>query len=68
MTFKKINKSIHLAKKEFLNIRGQSIFEYFILTAVVVAAVLFFASTDYFINIKDSCKEAFSRSVEEILE
>jgi len=43
--------------------RGQAIFEYFILTTVVVAVVLFFASTPYFQNIKNSCKNAFDKAM-----
>lgn len=55
MTFKKINQS------------GQAIFEYFILTAMVCAVVLFFASRDSFKGIKKSCDDAFDRSVTEIV-
>ncbi|MDP3732187.1 MAG: hypothetical protein Q8R31_04060 [Candidatus Omnitrophota bacterium] len=47
--------------------RGQAIFEYFILTTVVVAVVLFFASSPYFQNIKTSCENAFNKATEEIL-
>ncbi|MDD4938684.1 MAG: hypothetical protein PHE18_01550 [Candidatus Omnitrophica bacterium] len=47
--------------------QGQSIFEYFILTTVVVAVVLFFANTPYFKGIKASCANAFDRAVGEIL-
>jgi len=56
MTLKKINK------------RGQAIFEYFILTTVIVAVVLFFAASPYFNNIKTSCENAFNAGVDKILE
>jgi len=55
MTLKKINRS------------AQAIFEYFILTTVVVAVVLFFAASKHFQNIKDSCSDAFNQGVEEML-
>jgi len=55
MTFKKINK------------RGQAIFEYSILTTVVVAVVLFFSTSQYFQNIRNSCQKTFNQAVEEIL-
>jgi uncharacterized protein (UPF0333 family) len=55
MTLKKINK------------RGQAIFEYFILTTVVVAVVLFFAASPHFKNIKASCENAFNNGIEEML-
>lgn len=58
MTLKKINKIGH---------QGQAIFEYFILTAVVITAVLFFADTAFFRNIRNSCSHAFNEAVEEIL-
>jgi hypothetical protein len=66
MTFKKINKSAYPVRKEFSN-RAQSIFEYFILTAVTAAAVLFFVSSSYFQDIQNSCQQAFNRCVGEIL-
>jgi uncharacterized protein (UPF0333 family) len=47
--------------------RGQAIFEYFILTAVVVAAVLFFANSDFFKKVKDSSTNAFNNATEEML-
>ena len=55
MTLKKINK------------RGQAILEYFILTAAVVAVVLFFTSSPAFQNIQSSCENAFNAGVEEML-
>jgi len=55
MTLKKINK------------RGQAIFEYFILTAVVVAVVLFFAANPFFRIIQSSYENAFNDGVEEML-
>jgi len=55
MTLKKINK------------RGQAIFEYFILTAAVVAVVLFFATSPFFRIIQSSCENAFNVGVEEML-
>lgn len=57
MTFKKINRSS----------KGQAIFEYFILTIAVVAVVLFFASSDFFTDIKASCEQAFNEGVTEML-
>jgi len=66
MTFKKINKSRRVRKRFFYS--GQAIFEYFILTAVVVAAVLFFSNSQYFRDVRSSCEEAFVQSVQEILE
>jgi len=56
MTLKNINKS------------GQAIFEYFILTAVVLAVVLFLASSQHFRNIKTTCEGAFNQAVNEILQ
>ena len=47
--------------------KGQAIFEYFILTTVVVAVVLFFTASPYFQNIKASCEDAFNKAVQEIL-
>ena len=47
--------------------RGQAIFEYFILTTVVVAVVLFFADSPLFKSIKNSCENAFNQGVEEML-
>ena len=47
--------------------RGQAIFEYFILTTVVVAVVLFFTNSGLFRSIKNSCEGAFNQAVEEIL-
>jgi len=55
MTLKKLNRS------------AQAIFEYFILTTVVVAVVLFFAASVHFRKIKDSCSKAFDDGVGEIL-
>jgi hypothetical protein len=46
---------------------GQAIFEYFILTTVVVAVVLFFAASGNFQKIKNSCNRAFNDGVQEIL-
>lgn len=64
MAFKKASKS-HLAQRKFFDKKAQSIFEYVILTAVVVAAVLIFGP--YFSNIKDSCTKAFNAAVTEIV-
>ncbi len=51
--------------------KGQAIFEYFILTTVVVAVVLFFTASQYFKDIfkdiKTSCENAFNQAVEEML-
>ena len=61
--------------------KGQTIFEYFILTTVVVAVVLFFTSSKFFSNpenpqnpesgkgtgIKEICERAFNTAVDKIL-
>jgi uncharacterized protein (UPF0333 family) len=67
MTFKKINKSAYPVRKKFSN-RAQAIFEYFLLTTVVLAVVLFFSNKDYFMNIRNSCETAFNQAVGEILQ
>jgi len=62
MTLKKSNKA-------------QAIFEYFILTTVVVAVVLFFANSRFFarqkpgdpLGIKDICEAQFDKAVANIL-
>lgn len=54
-TFKKINKS------------GQSIFEYVLLTALVVGMLFGFSQTPFFKDIRNYFNLAFSRSVEKIL-
>jgi hypothetical protein len=59
MTLKKTNKGLT---------KGQSILEYFILTAVVLSAVLFFTHTPYFQGISGSCENAFNGSVDKILQ
>ncbi len=56
-----------LKKSKKGQVKGQAIFEYFILTTVVVAVVLFFASTPYFKGIKGSCEKAFDRAVGQML-
>jgi len=56
MTFKKINKI------------GQAIFEYFILTTIVMAVVLFFSANRYFVQIKRSCNTEFNAAVNSILQ
>jgi len=66
MAFKKINKS-HLAQVKFADRKAQSIFEYVILTAVVVAILLIFTATPYFQQIKTSCENAFNAAVTEIV-
>ena len=48
--------------------KAQSIFEYFILTAVVVAVALVFANTDQFKSIKESFNNAFKSSYTRIVE
>ena len=53
--------------KRIQEIKGQSIFEYFILTTVVVAVVLFFSSSQFFKDIKGSCTSAFNSAVTEML-
>ena len=47
--------------------RGQATFEYFILTAAVVAVVLFFSTSPYFQKIKKSSEGVFSQAVGEML-
>jgi hypothetical protein len=64
MAFKKAGKS-HFAPRKFADKKAQSIFEYVILTAVVVATVLIFGP--YFGKIKDSCDKAFNAAVTEIV-
>lgn len=54
-TFKKINKS------------GQSIFEYLLLTCLVVAMLFGFSQTPFFRNIRDYLSNAFDRAVLEII-
>ena len=66
MTFKKNNKSACPVRKEFFN-GGQAIFEYFILTAVVVTVVFLFLQSTFFTNIKTSCENAFNQAVGEML-
>ena len=56
MAFKKINKS------------GQSIYEYFILAALVMMFVLFFSSTKLFQDLKVACDDAFRQAVRDILQ
>lgn len=60
MTLKKLN-------KKFNNKNGQAIFEYFILTAVVVTVVFLFLQSPFFTSIKTSCENAFNQAVEEML-
>lgn len=64
MAFKKADKS-HLAPGKFSVRKAQSIFEYVILTAVVVTTVLIFGPQ--FGKIKDSCNKAFNAAVKEIV-
>ena len=64
MTLKKFNESSRKIKKHFC-IKGQSIFEYFILTTVIVAVVL---SLGFFQDIQNHLKNAFNQAVEEMLE
>ncbi len=64
--FKKASKS-HFAPRKFSDKKAQSIFEYVILTAVVVAVVLIFASTPYFQRIKTACNNTFNEAVTEIV-
>ena len=54
MTFKKINKM------------GQSIIEYFLLYAAVLAAILFFADTQIFKDIKENCRVATNETIHAI--
>ncbi len=67
MTFKKINKSRYPGIIFSANYQAQAVFEYVILTTVVVTVVLFFSQTEYFSKIKESCNDAFSRAVTEIV-
>lgn len=48
-------------------VKAQAIFEYFILTTVVVAVVLFFTKSDFFKSVKGSCEGAFNQAVEKML-
>lgn len=66
MAFKKTDKS-QIAPKKFSDKKAQSIFEYIILTAIVVAVILIFASTPYFQKIKTACDNAFNAAVTEIV-
>jgi len=66
MAFKKLNKS-HLAQRKLVDKKAQSIFEYVILTALVVTAVLIFTTTPYFQQIKTACDNAFNAAVTEIV-
>ena len=43
--------------------KGQAIFEYFILTTVIVAVVLFFANSPFLGGIKSSTEKAFNEAV-----
>ena len=54
MTFKKINKM------------GQVVIEYFLLTAAVLAVVLFFANTQIFNDIKENCRVATNQTIHAI--
>jgi len=67
MTLIKLVKSHQPGKKILANYKAQAVFEYLILTTVVAAVVLFFASTPYFTKIKTSCDNAFNRTVTEIV-
>jgi len=55
MTLKKLNRS------------AQAILEYFILTTIVLAAVLVFITSKPFQDIKSSCESKFKSAVQEIL-
>lgn len=55
-TFKKVNRS------------GQAIFEYVLLTALVVGMLFGFSQTPFFRDIRDYLSLAFNRSVEKILQ
>jgi len=55
MTFKKVNKT------------GQAIFEYFILTSVLMTLVLFFATSGIFGSVRDSAKTALEQATSKIL-
>jgi|WetSurMetagenome_2_1015567.scaffolds.fasta_scaffold389426_3 hypothetical protein len=48
--------------------RAQAILEYFILTAVVVAAVLFFAVSPHFQGIKNTCNNGFQVALNKTLQ
>jgi len=66
MAFKKISKS-HLAQRKLADKKAQAIFEYVILTAIVVAAVLIFTATPYYQQIKTACNTSFNNAVAEIV-
>jgi len=55
MTFKKINKT------------GQSVFEYFILTSVLMTLILFFATSGNFGCVRDSARIALEQATNRIL-
>jgi len=70
MTFTKINKSSCVNRKKIY--QGQAVFEYFILTIVVVGIFLFLAggfnfNSSYFKSFKNSCENAFNQAIGEIL-
>jgi len=50
------------------NKRGQSIFEYFILTIIVVSIALYFMSNQNFIQVKDAAEGVFVGAVANITE
>lgn len=62
--FEKANKSLFARGKVFSK-KAQSIFEYVILTAVIVAAVVIFGKN--FSDIKKDCSKAFNAAVGEIV-
>ena len=46
---------------------GQAVLEYFILTTVVVALLIFFGKTRWFTGINDHMNEAFNQSADNII-
>ena len=66
MTLKKINISSYNFNAQGIN-KGQSIFEYYIVVAVVMTAFLVFTTSSQFVDIKSYCEEAFYRCVNETL-
>ena len=45
---------------------GQVVIEYFLLTAAVLAVVLFFANTQIFNDIKENCRVATNQTIHAI--
>jgi hypothetical protein len=48
------------------NRRGQSIFEYFILTIIVVSIALYFVRNQNYVTVKNAAEVVFDQAVENI--